>query len=147
MSNHSPKHRRVTAIILSVTLSNLAVFNASPILAAKNLENAKSTALTSKAGNVNTNVKNTIQQVGQLIVTGTVTVNEKKAITGTTVFTDSRIAVACSKGSSAIVNLGKLGRIELTSGSKLMLRFSEGLISGDLLEGKAVVSTPAGVKV
>jgi hypothetical protein len=40
-----------------------------------------------------------------------------------------------------------LGRIELTSGSKLMLRFSDGLISGDLLAGKAVVSSPVGVKV
>lgn len=82
-----------------------------------------------------------------MIVTGSVTVNEKRAITGTTVFTDSRIAVACAKGNSAIVNLGRLGRIELSAGSKLLLRFSDGLISGDLLEGKAVVSTPAGVKV
>src|SRR5262249_62322457 len=62
-------------------------------------------------------------------------------------FTESRIAVACAKGSSALVNLGRLGRIELTSGSKLVLRFTDGLISGDLLEGKAVVNTPAGVKV
>jgi hypothetical protein len=149
MSNQSPKTRRVTALILSVTLSNFAVFNASPILAAKNLENAKTPAGILNAGNAkaNTNVKNTTQQVGQLIVTGTVTVNEKKAITGTTVFTDSRIAVACAKGNSAIVNLGKLGRIELSSGTKMLLRFSDGLISGDLLEGKAVVSSPAGVKV
>src|SRR5262249_26479582 len=129
MSNHSPKTRRVTAFILSVTLSNLAVFNASPILAAKNLENAKIPAGTLNGGNVksNTNVKNTTQIVGQLIVTGSVTVNEKRAITGTSVFTDSRIAVACAKGNLAIVNLGKLGRIELSSGSKLLLRFSDGL--------------------
>jgi hypothetical protein len=105
---------------------------------------------TVNANNTNTNIvngKDATQQVGQLIVTGSVTVNEKKAITGTTVFTDSRIAVACAKGSTAIVNLGRLGRIELSSGSRLMLRFSDGLISGDLLEGKAVVSSPAGVKV
>jgi hypothetical protein len=76
-----------------------------------------------------------------------VTVNDKKAITGTTIFTDSRIVVACAKGNSAIVNLGRLGRIELTEGAKLTLRFGEGLIGGDLAEGKAVISTPAGVKV
>jgi hypothetical protein len=29
----------------------------------------------------------------------------------------------------------------------MVLRFSDGLIGGDLLEGKAVVSTPAGVKI
>jgi hypothetical protein len=80
-------------------------------------------------------------------VTGSVTVNDKKAITGTTIFTDSRIVVACAKGNSAIVNLGRLGRIELTAGAKLTLRFGEGLIGGDLAEGNAVISTPAGVKV
>jgi hypothetical protein len=82
-----------------------------------------------------------------MIVTGSVTVNDKRAVTGTTVFTESRIAVACAKGSSALINLGRLGRIELNAGSKLELRFTDGLIAGDLLEGKAVVSTPAGVKV
>jgi hypothetical protein len=82
-----------------------------------------------------------------MIVAGSVTVNEKRAITGTTVFTDSRIAVACAKGSSAIVNLGKLGRVELSPGSKMILRFNDEMISGDLLEGKAVFSTPVGVKV
>jgi hypothetical protein len=84
---------------------------------------------------------------GQLIVSGNVTVNDKKALNGTTVFSSSRIAVACAKGNSAIVNLGKLGRIELTPGTKLTLKFTDGMISGDLLEGKAVVNAPAGVKI
>ncbi|MGE0132052.1 MAG: hypothetical protein AB7U82_28555 [Blastocatellales bacterium] len=133
MSNHSPKVRKGIAFILSLALGSFGAFNTSSISAAEN----------AKAGNA----KENSQQVGQLIVTGSVTVNEKRAITGTTVFTDSRIAVACAKGSSAIVNLGRLGRVELTAGSRLVLRFSDGLINGDLLEGKAVVSTPAGVKV
>lgn len=140
MSNHSPKVRRAIALILSLTLSSFGALNTSSILAAEYAEN---TTENTKAGNARENS----QQVGQMIVTGSVTVNEKRAITGTTVFTDSRIAVACAKGNSAIVNLGRLGRVELSAGSKLVLRFSDGLISGDLLEGKAVVSTPVGVKV
>jgi len=160
MSNHSPKARMVIALILSLALSNFGAFNTtSSILAAENTNKeskeseAKETAETAIVENAvaeNAKAEDTnepSQQVGQMIVTGSVTVNEKKAITGTTIFTDSRIAVACAKGSTAIVNLGRLGRIELTSGAKLMLRFTDGLISGDLLEGKAVVSTPAGVKV
>jgi len=159
MSNHSPYARKVITFALAVTLSNFAAFSSSPILAAGNIGNAgyanavntnavNTAENTTKNININAgDVKETTQQVGQLIVTGSVTVNDKRAITGTTVFTDSRIAVACAKGNSAIVNLGRLGRIELTSGSKLLLRFTDGLISGDLLEGKAMVSTPAGVKV
>ncbi|MCG3162745.1 MAG: hypothetical protein JMDDDDMK_04075 [Acidobacteria bacterium] len=144
MSNHSPKVRKVIAFILTLTLSSFGAVNTGSILAAENTENTTgNTTGNTKAGDARENS----QQVGQMIVTGSVTVNEKRAITGTTVFTDSRIAVACAKGNSAIVNLGRLGRIELSAGSKLLLRFSDGLISGDLLEGKAVVSTPAGVKV
>jgi hypothetical protein len=119
-------------IILSVALSSFGTFNSTPVLA---------------AGNVAGGAKDDAQLVGQLIVSGSATVNDKKAITGSTVFSNSRIGVACTKGSTAIVNLGKLGRVELSPGAKMMLRFSDGLISGDLLEGKAVVSTPAGVKV
>jgi len=128
MTNRPLAIRRNVVIFLSVALSSFGVFNSNSALAADN-------------------PKNDPQLVGQLIVSGSATVNEKRAITGASVFNNSRIGVACSKGSAAIVNLGKLGRIELSPGSKMVLRFSEGLISGDLLEGKAVVSTPAGVKI
>lgn len=84
---------------------------------------------------------------GQLLVTGSATVNGKRAITGTTVLNESRISVACASGNAAIVNLGKLGRIELTAGAQMVVRFSDGLISGELLTGKAVVNNAAGVKV
>lgn len=128
MTNHSLTIRRMIIIFLSVALGGFGGFNSNSVLAADN-------------------PKNDSQLVGQLIVSGSATVNEKRAITGASVFNNSRIGVACSKGSVAIVNLGRLGRIELSAGSKMVLRFSEGLISGDLLEGKAVVSTPAGVKI
>ncbi len=148
MSNHSPRARRVIALILLLAFANLASLHPRPILAAGNTENRGNSAEIATLENSLTadNVAPP-QQVGQMIVTGTVTVNEKRAITGTTIFTESRIAVACARGNNAIVNLGRLGRIELTAGSRMMLRFTDGLISGDLLEGKAVVSTPTGVKV
>ncbi|HKQ72408.1 MAG TPA: hypothetical protein VJ810_01675 [Blastocatellia bacterium] len=135
MSEHSSKARRVTATLLSLALGAFGVFNTGSTLAAKNSTDTSSETAGSS------------QEIGQLIVAGSVTVNDKRAITGTTVFTESRIAVACAKGSSALINLGRLGRIDLAAGSKLVLRFSDGLIGGDLIEGKAVVSTPAGVKV
>src|SRR5262245_44464374 len=100
------KARRVTATLLSLTLGVVAVFNTSPTIAAKKQQDPN--AVGAKTGN---------QQVGQLIAVGGVTVNEKRAITGTSIFPDNRIAVDCAKGSRAIVDLGKLGRIELIEGS------------------------------
>src|SRR5262249_39367404 len=57
------------------------------------------------------------QLTGQLIVNGSVTVNGNRAITGTTIFTGSNIVVDRGKGNSAIVNLGKLGRVEIDPGT------------------------------
>lgn len=91
--------------------------------------------------------KNENQVVGQLSIVGAVTVNDKKAINGTSVFNNARLSVACAAGNRATVNLGKLGRIELTPGSQMVLRFSNGLISGDLVMGKIVVNSSPGVKV
>lgn len=93
------------------------------------------------------NTKNEKQLVGQLSLTGLVTVNEKKAINGTTVFSDARLKVACAAGNRATVNLGRLGRIEMTPGSQMVLKFSDGVISGELVMGKIVVNSSPGVKV
>lgn len=139
MSNRSPIALRTRVLVLLI-LGAFGLFNTGSTLAAKTKNKGAETA-TANAKAVNS------QRVGQMIVTGSVTVNDKKAITGTTIFTDSRIVVACAKGNSAIVNLGRLGRIELTAGAKLTLQFGEGLIGGDLAEGQAVISTPAGVRV
>jgi hypothetical protein len=126
----------VRILILLLVLGASLVFNMGSTLAAKNRGAAAANAQT---GNSQLN--------GQLIANGPVTVNGNKAITGTTVFTGSNIAVDCANGNSAIVNLGRLGRIELVPGTKLTLRFSDGMISGDLQDGKAVISTSPGVKV
>jgi hypothetical protein len=124
-----------TLILLSVLGASLA-FDMGSTLAA---QNRGATAANAQTGNSQLN--------GQLIASGPVTVNGNKAITGTTVFTGSNIAVDCANGNSAFVNLGRLGRIELVAGTRLTLRFSDGMISGDLQDGKAIISTPGGVKV
>lgn len=91
--------------------------------------------------------KQTQQVVGQLVVSGSVTVNEKRALTGASIFSNSLIKVACAKGNSALINLGKLGMVEINPGTSMVLRFSDNLVSGELIEGEIKVNTPAGVKV
>ncbi|MGA9998375.1 MAG: FecR domain-containing protein [Pyrinomonadaceae bacterium] len=82
---------------------------------------------------------------GELSVSGQVTVNGQNAISGATVFSDSTVTTA--KGSSAVVSLGKLGRVELQPDSSLKLAFNETSINGMLDAGRVRVSTPAGVSV
>jgi hypothetical protein len=123
-------------LILLLFLSASLVFDTGSTLAAKTRGAAAANAQTGNS-----------QLKGQLIASGPVTVNGNNAITGTTIFTDSNIAVDCAKGNSAIVNLGYLGRIELVPGTKMTLRFRDGMISGDLQDGKAIINTPGGVKV
>jgi hypothetical protein len=123
MRTYLPVFHRLTSAVLTMALLAGGMSQVAPVLAAD------------------------VQMTGQLIVSGSVTVNDKRAVSGTTVFNNSKIAVACAKGNSAIVNLGRLGRIQLTPGSRIMLKFADGVISGDLLEGKAVVNTPAGIRV
>jgi len=79
---------------------------------------------------------------GELSVSGQVTVNGQNAISGATVFSDSTVATA--QNSSAVVSLGKLGRVELLPGSTMRLSFNENSVSGSLESGRARVSTSAG---
>ena len=80
---------------------------------------------------------------GELSVVGQVTVNGANAISGATVFTDSTVTTA--KGSSAVVSLGKLGRVEVMPESSLKLAFNEGTITGTLDAGKVRFSTSTGI--
>jgi hypothetical protein len=140
MSNRSPITLWARVLVLSLIVGALGIFNTGSTLAAKN-RNAPT------AGAQDSAQTGSSQLNGQLIANGAVTINGNRAITGTTIFTDSNIVVDCAKGNSAVVNLGALGRVELVAGTKLTLRFSDGLISGDLQEGKAIVSSPQDVKV
>jgi hypothetical protein len=82
---------------------------------------------------------------GELSVTGQVTVNGQKVISGGTLFTDSTIVTA--EQSSAVVSLGKLGRVEVAPNSSLRLSFVESNISASLETGNAHFSTLAGTTV
>ena len=85
--------------------------------------------------------------VGKLLVTGAATINSKKALSGTTIFSENRIAVAKTAGNVATITLGRLGRLDLQPGTELVLRFADDLISGELLAGEAVIKSNLGVKV
>ncbi len=128
MNKNSSNVRKMLIAVLLFSISSFSSFNLASTLAA------------AKA-------KSDTQIVGQLITSGAVSVNDKKAINGTSVFNNSRLNVACANGNRAVVNLGRLGRVELAPGSQMVLRFSDGMISGDLVTGKIVVSAPVGVKV
>lgn len=102
----------------------------------------------SLAGGVNSNSSTPL--VGQLIAYGQVTINGRQALTGTSVFPNSQIRVACAVGSSAIIRLGqggRMGTIELRPGAWLQLGFNQESIGGELREGSLRLRTPAGMKV
>src|SRR5919199_50500 len=80
---------------------------------------------------------------GELSVSGKVTVNGQNAISGATVFSDSTIVTA--QNSSAVVSLGKLGRIEMLPGTTLKLSFTDNSITGMLDSGRLQISVPQGV--
>jgi len=80
---------------------------------------------------------------GDLSVVGEVTVNGTSAISGATVFSDSTITTA--QNSSAVVSLGKLGRVELLPSSTLKLSFTETGVSATLDAGRVRVSSSSGV--
>lgn len=63
------------------------------------------------------------EQLGLLTVTGTVRVNGKPAATGDIVATGSEIQTA--NGSSAVIILGKLGRVEALPSTTVKLRYDE----------------------
>jgi len=61
------------------------------------------------------------EQVGTLTVTGTVKVNGKPAATGDIVIAGSEVQTA--QGSSAVVSLGRLGRVEALPSTTMKLRY------------------------
>ena len=81
---------------------------------------------------------------GRLAVQGTVTVNGTSAISGATVFSDSTVTTA--QNSSAVVSLGKLGRVEVHAESTMKLSFTDSSIMVSMLEaGRVRVSSSSGV--
>lgn len=82
---------------------------------------------------------------GELLVAGknvsgempSVMVNGEAAKTGRSIFSASTITTP--DNASAIINLGKIGKIELAPKTDLILSFTEKGISGDLLSGQLTV--------
>src|SRR5918997_3903309 len=80
---------------------------------------------------------------GDLSVVGEVSVNGTSAISGATVFSDS--TVTTGQNSSAVVSLGKLGRVELLPNSSLKLSFTDSGLTGMLSQGRVRVSSSSGI--
>lgn len=80
---------------------------------------------------------------GEITVTGQVTINGQAAVSNSTVLSGSTIVTGAD--SSAVVSLGKTGRIEVLANSSVTLTFSENSIIGTLSEGKYRISNSAGV--
>jgi hypothetical protein len=80
---------------------------------------------------------------GELSVSGQVTLNGQTAISGATVFSDSTITTGAK--SSAVVSLGKLGRVEVLPGSSIKLAFTDNSFTAQLEAGRVRVSSTSGI--
>jgi hypothetical protein len=84
-------------------------------------------------------------RTGGLSVVGEVTVDGQKVTSGGTFFSDSTIVTAAD--STAVLSLGRLGRIELLPNSSINLTLADNAITGTMYSGRSRVSTPEGVAV
>src|ERR1051326_911250 len=82
---------------------------------------------------------------GQLTFARQVTVNGNDAVSGQTIFNGNRIKVG-SKG-TAIINLGKVGRVELGANSEMALLVAENNVGGTLTSGCMTINASAGENV
>jgi hypothetical protein len=82
---------------------------------------------------------------GNLSVRGQVTLNGMNVSNGATVFDGGQVKTG-SNG-TAIINLGRMGQVELAADSDLVLKLDGTTIGGNLRSGRATVSAPAGVGV
>ncbi len=81
--------------------------------------------------------------MGEITVTGQVTVDGQSVVSSATLTSGSTITTGAN--ASAVINLGKSGRVEVLSDSSLTLKFTANSIVGMLTSGKVRVSNAAGV--
>ncbi len=86
--------------------------------------------------------QNARRPVGELVVSRGATINNRAALAGETLFGGSRISTG--KSGSAVLSLGKNGRIDLGADSDLVLSSSMLTVTGRLSAGRLRISTPAG---
>jgi hypothetical protein len=82
---------------------------------------------------------------GEVVSASQTKINGFSAISGMTVFSNNRVMTG--KHGAAVINLGRLGRIELGAETDMTLRLSEASIGGELRSNRVVVSAPAGIVV
>jgi hypothetical protein len=80
---------------------------------------------------------------GDITISGQVTVNGQSIVSNSTVVSGSSIVTG--DNSTAVISLGKTGRVEVLANSNITLKFNDSGITGILSEGKARVSNAAGV--
>ena len=80
---------------------------------------------------------------GELMATGQVTVNGQVVSGSTTIVSGSTINTG--ENSTAVVNLGKLGRIDISSTASLTVNFTENTVNVSLDSGRVAVDTVQGV--
>lgn len=83
------------------------------------------------------NAANNPQTNGEITVTGTVSVDGRNAVSGSTIVSGS--TVVTGENSSAIVSLGKIGRLELGANTTLTVKFDNTGVYGTLNLGKVRV--------
>lgn len=84
-----------------------------------------------------------LDTAGEITVTGQVSVNGQSVVSNSTIISGSTITTGAN--SSAIISLGKTGRIEMSPDSSMTLRFTGNSIVGIVSQGKVRVSNSAGV--
>jgi len=80
---------------------------------------------------------------GEITVTGQVTVNGQPAVSNQSILSGAVISTAA--GSSAVVSLGKLGRVEIQPESSMTLSFSETGIITMIDTGRVRISSSSGI--
>jgi hypothetical protein len=80
---------------------------------------------------------------GEITVSGSVTVNGQAAVSNSTILSGAVITAA--PGSSAVVSLGKLGRVEVQSETTVTLRFADNNIVAMLDQGRVRIANNAGI--
>lgn len=84
-----------------------------------------------------------VDSSAEITVTGQVTINGQQAISNATVLSGS--VISTGSNSSAVVSLGKLGRVEISADSSMTLNFGANNIIAIVDSGKVRVSASAGV--
>jgi hypothetical protein len=82
---------------------------------------------------------------GEVVSASQTKINGFSAISGMTIFSNNRVMTG--QHGSAVINLGKLGRIEFGAETDMTLRLSEGSIGGELRSNRVVVSARAGIAI